>query len=211
MNISFRQLGLLSVGLMMLIITSCSMTGGNQAVQAPLEPVSCIVVLPAGTSVDRDNKIGYEEARSLEKGAAFTTTVLHDSLADNPKVRFVDEVQLSGLVSEISGGITGTVAEVGRKLNCEAVLITEVQRFKDRQGTDYSVDSPASASVRMVLRQAEQGRVLWSADFRETQKSFFENILSYDKMQGRGFKWISVEQLVEQGVSEKLESCPYLK
>ena len=157
-----KQLSVFLVAVVGLAMMSCSMTGvGKEEVQAPLVPVSCIVVLPAGTIVDREKKIDYESARALERGAAFTTSVLKQQLGDNPKVRFVDENQLSSLVSEVSGGMSGTVSVIGRKLNCEAVLTTQVKQFEERQGTEYAVDSPASASVTMVLRHAEKGTVLW--------------------------------------------------
>ena len=53
--------------------------------------------------------------------------------------------------------------------------------------------------------------MLWTADFRETQESLLDNILTYNKAQSRGFKWVTVEQLVEQGVKDRLATCPYLK
>ncbi|BCL61137.1 hypothetical protein DGMP_18300 [Desulfomarina profundi] len=63
----------------------------------------------------------------------------------------------------------------------------------------------------MVLRHVKTGAVLWSADFKETQESLLSNILSFNKAQSRGFKWISVEELLEQGIRERLAQCPYLK
>jgi len=63
----------------------------------------------------------------------------------------------------------------------------------------------------MVLRDTTDGKLLWYADVREKQQSFLENIFSFGKAKKRGFKWISVEQLLEQGIKEKLAECPYLK
>jgi hypothetical protein len=62
----------------------------------------------------------------------------------------------------------------------------------------------------MALIHSHTGAVLWTGDFRETQESFLSNIFSFTKMQSRGFKWITVEQLVEQGIKERLATCPYL-
>lgn len=205
---------LLACGFAIMLLSSCSSisgSGGGREVQAPLQPLSCIVVLPATTSVDRDNTIHYEEARFLEKGAALASGVMARELQGNPKVRILNSAQVSSLVQDVSGGVTGTVAEVGKKMNCDGVLLTTVRGFKQRVGTEYASDSPASADLHMVLRHAGNGSVLWSADFRETQESFLKNIFSYSKMQSRGFKWISVEQLVEQGIKDRLAECPYLK
>ncbi len=195
------------------ILCSCSsMPGvGGKQVQGPLQPLSCIAVLPATTSVDKDETIVYQEARALEKGAAYATSVMAVELAGNPKVRVLNSAQVSTIIPEVSGGISGTIAVLGEKVNCDGVLLTTVRRFKQREGTELAVDSPASVNFRMSLRQASSGTVLWSADFRETQESFLANIFSYDKAQKRGFKWISVEQLMEQGIKERLAECPYLK
>jgi hypothetical protein len=195
------------------LLSSCSSNSGNGnggLVQPPVEPLSCIIVLPASTSVDKDDTINYEEAQSLEKGAAYATEVIAGALEGNPKIRILTSEQVNSLVPEISGGITGTVSALGQKLNCDAAMLTTVLRFKQRVGTDYASDSPASADVHMVLRHVSNGTVLWSADYRETQESFLKNIFSYSKMKSRGFKWITVEQLMETGIKERLAECPYL-
>lgn len=196
------------------LLSSCSSTpetSSEMQNRSPMLPISCILVMPAGTSVDTDETIHYQEAQSLEKGAALATSVIGETLTANEKVRILTSSQLSELVPEISGGISGTAAVLGEKMNCDAVLITTVRKFKQREGTDYSVDSPASADVHMVLRHAANFNVLWTADYRETQESFLKNIFSYSKMQKRGFKWITVEELLEQGIKDRLAECPYLQ
>lgn len=203
---------ILTALLVAVCISSCSSApGGGKQVQAPLKPLSCIAVLPATTSVDKDETIVYDEARSLEKGASFATSVMATELSDKPGVRVLNTAQVSSLVPEISGGISGTVAVLGQKVNCDGVLLTTIRRYKDREGTELAVDAPASVNFKMSLRHASTGAILWSADFRETQESFLSNIFSYNKMQKRGFKWISAEQLMEQGIKERLAECPYLK
>lgn len=197
----------------MLCIAACSSVpkGGGKEVAAPLKPLSCIAVLPATTSVDKDDTILYDEARALEKGAAYATSVMAVELRGNPKVRILNSAQMSAMVPEVSGGISGTVAALGNKVNCDGVMLTTVRRFKQREGTELAVDSPASINFKISLRHAASGAILWSADFRETQESLLSNLFSFDKMQKRGFKWISAEQLMEQGLKERLAECPYLK
>ncbi len=186
------------------------MDDGGKKVQIPLEPLRCIVVLPAGTTVGKNDTVTFSSARDLERGAKLATEIMAKELSVNPEVRVLTANQVSNLVSEISGGISGTVSALGKKLNCDAVLTTTVSRFKQREGGEYASESPASARFNMVLRHVKTGAVLWSADFKETQKSLFSNILSFNKAQSRGFKWISVEELLEQGIRERLAQCPYL-
>jgi hypothetical protein len=203
-----RILVLCSCAIFLLASCSANIGGDSSNVQAPLESLSCIAVLPAGTSADKEETISYDDARSLETGATYATSIMARELEGNPKVRILGSSQVA---PEISGGLSGMVSAIGKKVSCQGVLLTTVRRFKQRVGTEYATDDPASVDLNMVLIHTESGAVLWTADFRETQESFFDNILSFDKMQRRGFKWITVEQLMEQGITERLTACPYLK
>lgn len=197
-----------------LLLSSCTAQSGSEdsgEMQAPIQPLSCIAVLPAGTSVDKDETIGYAKAQSLEEGAAYATDVLDRELRGNPKVRIISSYQLDSLVSDVSGGRSGTVAALGQKLKCDGVLLTTVSRYQQREGTDYSADSPAAVDFSMVLRHSEKGNILWSADYREEQESLLSNIFTFGKAQKRGFKWVTVEQLMDQGIKERLGDCPYLQ
>ncbi len=196
-----------------LLLSSCSQLSGdkgNDHINAPVEPLSCIVVLPAGTSVGNDDTIDYTEAQSLEEGATYATDVMRRELQGNPRVRILNANQVATLAPEIDGGMVGTVAAIGQKLNCDGVLQTTVRRYQQREGTKYAVDEPASVDFSMVLRHAGTGHVLWSTDFREEQQSLLSNIFSFSKAKSRGFKWVTVEQLMEQGIKQRLDECPYL-
>ncbi|SDP73738.1 hypothetical protein [Desulforhopalus singaporensis] len=183
----------------------------DHKVAAPMQPLNCIAVVPAVTSVDKDETVRYEEAKALEKGAAFATAVLTAKLGSNERVRVLNSAQVSALLTGVTGGRVGTVSALGDKVNCDGILLTTVSKFRQRQGTGLAVDTPASASFQMVLKHAENGNVLWATNFEETQESLLSNIFSFRKAQKRGFKWITVEELMEQGIDEKLQNCPYLK
>ncbi len=197
-----------------ILFSSCSSQPGSNSseeMQAPIQPLSCIAVLPVRTSVNQDTTIDYAKAQSLQDGAVYATDVINRELQGNPRVLFVTSSQVDSLVSQVTGGVSGTVGALGQKLKCDGVLLTTVSRFQQREGTEYSADSPASVDFSMVLRHSGQGNILWSADFREEQESFLSNILSFTKAKNRGFKWVSAEQLLEQGIIERLEDCPYLQ
>jgi len=176
-----------------------------------LAPLSCIAVLPAVPVADKDDQLSAEQRRVLLEGAAFATGITTRELSDHSKVRLLTASQAANFSPELSRGVFGMVAAVGKQVGCDGVMTTMVRRYQQRQGTEYAVDDPASAEFTMTLLHAGTGRVLWTGDFQETQESFLDNILTYEKMQSRGFKWVSVEQLMEQGISERLASCPYLK
>ena len=197
-----------------LLFSACSSKStidSNVEVTPDRVPLSCIAVLPASTSVVKDETIDYEKAQALEKGAVYATEVIQQLLQGQAKVRIVSAHQLSTYEPDVSGGISGTVAALGQKLDCDAVLLTTVRQYRQRQGTEYAVDAPAAVDFFMVLRHSTDGNILWSADFREEQQSVLSNIFTFGKAKSRGFKWVTVEHLMAEGIKDRLKDCPYLQ
>lgn len=198
--------------LVLLLLVSCSSSNDTLTGSAPqaVETVARIAVLPAVSAIKDLEGITFEEARVLDEGAAFVTSVLKNELADHPKVRFVDEYgnDINNFGNPYA--VRTRVKEIGEKYACEAVLLTSVQRFEQRVGGDLSVDSPASAFVTLQLIATDTGRTLWTGTFKETQQSLLSNLLSFGQAQTRGFQWITVEEMVTEGIKEQLAECPYL-
>lgn len=202
----------------MVLLSACSspsVTDTELETKPAFVPLSCIAVLPASTSVVKDAPpdavIDYDQAQALEKGAAYATEVLQQQLQGKPKVRLISAQQLAAYGTDISGGISGTAAVLGQQLECDAVLATTVMQYRQRQGTEYSVDAPAAVDLTLVLRHSTDGNILWSADFREEQQALLSNIFTLGKAKSRGFKWVTVEQLMAEGIEDRLKDCPYLQ
>lgn len=190
-------------------LASCSTPPGTTGSgdEPVLEPVSCVAVLPAGMGVEKEAASSGGSSEEVRKGAGFADSVLQQELGGNPKARFVTAGQLG---SEGMGSEGMAIDQASKITGCDAVLMTTVYRFKQRQGTTYAADQPASASFDMRLYGTGARSVIWAADFSETQESLLSNILSFGKAQSRGFKWITVEDMVSQGIKERLAGCPYL-
>lgn len=172
--------------------------------------VPCIIVLPVETSVNTDSSITYSNAAVLENGAEFMDSVITDALIGKNNVRVLSNRQLTALIPSDSGSQLKLIRHVGSELKCGAVLMTTLVDYRQRMGGSYGADSPASATFSMKLVNTRDGRVLWQSMFKETQQSLMSNLMSFDKAESRGFKWITVEELVRQGINEKIEECPYL-
>jgi len=188
------------------LLASCSSkpvttdNGGRQVIKS----VSCIAVLPALAGESEEAPQQEELAsQDLRNGAAFADTVLHQQIAAKPEVHMVS--------GEPIGNLASTITSTGASTGCDAVMTTTVYTFRQRQGTEYAVDEPASAAFDMRIYDVASRQVLWAADFHETQEPLLSNILSFGKALGRGFKWITVEQLMAEGMKERLAECPYLQ
>ena len=202
---------LLTCCLLTMFLVSCS---SKQAADSEppqiIESISRIAVLPVRTLAEEGAELSGTEREVLKSGAAYADSVLQDELSGNARVHLVSQAELNGLASGVTGGLAAAIANIGRELNCDAVLLTTMRRFKQRLGGEYGVDEPASSSFEMSLVETATQRVIWVADFNETQESLMDNILSFGKAQSRGFKWITVENLTAQGIRERLAECPYL-
>lgn len=199
---------------LMIFLVSCSGTtgGGADTAAKNIVPLSSVVVLPAEMSPDKEGENGGSGREALQKGAGLIDITLTQEFTDNPKARVLSSRQVDALMKEDSEfASTDTIKHLGRVLSCDAVLMTTVHRYRQRQGGEYAAESPASAAFSMRLIDVKTKAVLWSADFDETQESVLSNILTFNKAQSRGFKWITVENLLTHGLHDRLAGCPYLK
>ncbi len=194
-----------------LLMSSCAgkKSVGNTA-EGEVKLLSCIVVMPTRTPVVTTNSITYTEAEELERGAKFVESVLAEKLNGSQVPRIIAASNVEGVVTEVAGGNVGMMRFVAQELNCKSLLVSKVLKYKQRNGGEYSVDSPASVALEMQIFDVDRNSILWSSTFNETQQTLLSNIFSFTKAQSRGFKWISVEELTRQGINERLTECPFL-
>ena len=95
--------------------------------------------------------------------------------------------------------------EIGRALNADAVFVGYIYRFRERIGTKYSVDSPASVAFDIHLRCVGDGRVLWSAHFDETQQPLSDNLFRLNLFIKRGAKWITAKEMAISGLEDMID------
>ncbi|MEK6201993.1 MAG: hypothetical protein N2A40_06190 [Desulfobulbaceae bacterium] len=177
---------------------------------ANLQPLTGIVVMPTVVTKEALG-MARKDTSTRDSVAGFVDGVMSAELAKNDKAHMVTEGQLDALLTDAAGDRLSQMKTLGAKLDSNAVLDVTVTRFHDRDGSDLSVNSPASAAFEIVLTHVESGKVLWAASFDETQEALSSNLLSLGKVKSRGFKWITVEDLVRQGLKERLADCPYLQ
>ncbi|MBI2228709.1 MAG: hypothetical protein HYU46_06355, partial [Deltaproteobacteria bacterium] len=95
---------------------------------------------------------------------------------------------------------TARLKTIGELVYADAVVVSRIQRFRERVGAEWGIKSPASVAFVLDLVDVKRGDIVWSARFDETQQSPAENILVLGDIGQRGVKWLSAEQLAESGV-----------
>lgn len=205
------------VGITILLLSSCSNKNKPAATDAPPVPALRIAVLPATTALTSDSRsIVYRQSMSqmeeqgVKAGATVLDLLLADALAKRPNTKLVGSQEMDAIVGSFTGNQVEAARQVGKKTGADAVLITRVQRYNERHGSTYAADNPASVAFSMHLIDTTSGRVLCAAAFDETQQSLTDNLFSFAKVIGRGFRWMTAEDLAREGVKKKLASCAYL-
>ena len=77
-----------------------------------------------------------------------------------------------------------------------------VRRYRERVGDEWGAKSPASVGFVLDLIDVRRGDIVWSASFDETQKSLSENIFALGDITQRGVRWLSADQLAQEGVKK---------
>lgn len=93
--------------------------------------------------------------------------------------------------------------QVGTCLGTEYILVPYVTGWRQRDGGDYGVKSPASVTLDFYLVQVATGQVL-RAHFEEEQQGLAENLLSGKRFAKRKGRWLTPEELAAEGIVEGL-------
>ena len=149
-----------------------------------------------------------------EDAADFMTDHLFSLLQNNSDYKLIPPGQAQGVQSNLLSGDKSTLAErdflvaTGRALKSDAVIVGYVFRYRERVGTRYSVDSPTSVAFDIHLIRVADGRVLWSGQFNETQRSLSEDLLSLGTFIKRKARWITAHEMAQAGLEDILHSLP---
>ncbi|OGQ94150.1 MAG: hypothetical protein A2521_12955 [Deltaproteobacteria bacterium RIFOXYD12_FULL_57_12] len=172
-------------------------------------PVKTIGVLPVEIQADSGGR-PPAVVRQLEAGAAVLDGLLAEYFQEGRGGGvLVSQTRLDGL--SLSGSGEVLARNIGRQLGVDAVLVSQLSRYRQRVGGSYASERPASVAFELTLVAAADGRTLWHGLVDETQRSVLENLLKLPQAASRKFQWVSVEELAREGLVKKLDSCPYLK
>lgn len=78
-----------------------------------------------------------------------------------------------------------------------------VYRFEERKGSNIAVDRPASVGFHAHLHKGNS--LLKTVSFDETQQPLSENVLRLGAFLKRGAKWITVDELAQEGIEKVVE------
>ena len=100
------------------------------------------------------------------------------------------------------------VASTGGTKGVDAILLGYIFNFKERVGTSYSVESPASVSFSLFLVRVKDGQIVWRGIFEETQQALSENLLKIGVFIKRKARWVTAREMAVDGLENLLLSFP---
>jgi TolB-like protein len=103
------------------------------------------------------------------------------------------------------------VLRLGETLKADYILAGNVWRYRERVGTAFSAERPASVAFGVYLVDMKTRRLIWRHTYDETQQSLFENLFNIKDFFRQGVKWLTAEELARYGMNKMFQDFPLKK
>ena len=206
------------------ILVSCAAPQKVFSPDKTLEGVETILIMPfQNLYAAYDGKIHIDcsfcnrrhgVADTPEGVAEFMTESLKSLLMNDKAYRFVFPDLTDGMHPNLPAGQNGVVrmtelvTTFGETHAADAILVGYLFHFKERVGTSYSVESPASVSFSLFLVRVLDRRIVWRGIYEETQQSLSENILKLGLFIKRKARWITAREMAAEGLENLISTLP---
>ena len=140
----------------------------------------------------------------------FLTSILFQLLEKQERRQIITQPEAEGLLRALRDrerpmGDLEAFQEMGKAFAADAVLTGNIYLWREREGTEYAVNRPASVAYDLYLIRTVDGAILWKGRYEKTQRSLSENLLDFETfLKGRG-KWMEAKDLAEMGLVDLLE------
>jgi hypothetical protein len=168
-------------------------------VDAPVRCPTCGTVFVTGSITPGNVRYMTEQLLTFLK-AKTTYTLVPPGAAEGVRSKILSE----------SVGLSDRdlVHEMGRELKVDAVISGTIYRFRQRVGTRFSVDTPASVAFGIHLIRVADGHLMWVGHADETQQPLSENLFKLSSFVKRGGTWLTAEELARLELDKVMASFP---
>ena len=169
------------------------------------------MLLPNGMTPEAKSPAVYtstpssERKPSEEELSELLDRLVYSTMASMPNWQIVSEREVRDVAQSVPpGGDNTRLRKIGEMVYADAVIVGRMQRYRERIGDEWGAKSPASVAFVLDLIDVRRGDVIWTARFDETQKALSENIFALWDISQRGIRWLSAEQLTQEGVKKAI-------
>jgi hypothetical protein len=133
----------------------------------------------------------------------------------NPKFGMIAGDRVAGIYRRISTAslkapLRQVLRDVGSELGAEGIVVGFVYRFRERKGVSYAVEKPASVAFDLHLLRVDDGALIWRGAFDRTQRSLMEDLFQIPSFFRERGRWVTAEELAEEGMEQVLKTFPGL-
>jgi TolB-like protein len=201
-----------TIPLVLLFVAACSFGPGNiqtkHSTDLEARRIRRVAVVPLGTmSTEQKPKIPFGSTSGTDPKAPeqeapdLLAKQIYLAMSSMPGWQIVGDSEVRDVADTLgSMGETARLRRIGEMVYADAVITGRVQRYRERVGNELGAKSPASVAFVLELVDVRRGDVVWSARFDETQKPLSENIFALGDIGQRGIKWLTADQLMQDGV-----------
>jgi TolB-like protein len=198
---------------LILLLFSCSFGPGNlqskHSNDLETRKIRRIAVLPTSpaTSVPpaKVPLAAQADQRASERAPERLAKLVYSTMVALPSWQVISESEVREVGQSMGPGPEAArLRRIGEMVYADAVITGRVLRFRDRVGDQWGAKSPASVAFILELVDVRRGDVIWSARFDETQKPLSENIFALGEISQRGIRWLTADQLMEEGVKKSI-------
>lgn len=201
--------------LLTFLLTISTLSGCARTTAKPtaedLPVIKSIIVLPVEIETEGHDGRSAAEAQQMSKGQRLLDAILAEYFSNRENIRLLSAAQKEALNKNPNRNRTDSALSICRSAKADAVLIMSLHRFREREGSEYSIVNPASVEFDYKLLHGATGQVLCSGAFSETQQPLLDNVFQFFKKAQRGVKWLSAEELTREGFKQKISDCLFLK
>jgi len=150
---------------------------------------------------------------TVKNPEAILENLFQEKLSSIPGLRLVPPEEAEETYGRICAAFSAENAaenleKLGTALGADGVLLGYIYRFRERVGTPFSVEVPASVAFSVHLFSVTQNETTWNGAFDKTQTSLMENLLDVKTFFSAKGKWMTAEQLAREGVHRVMTTFP---
>ena len=119
-----------------------------------------------------------------------------------------EDVARAAAGAEPGSGARGIAELVQDQFGADAVLLGEITRWVEREGSALGSPRPATVGLHVVLHGAPQGERLWEGSFDQTQQPTLTNVLITPRYPGAGTRFLTADEFAQFAAKELAAALP---
>jgi hypothetical protein len=206
------------------VFGSCAASGPTTRAEGDLSAIKRVLVLPfedmawlygANTSV-RNPITGqtFQTGPVAREADRYLTEELIAALRQYTQFKLVNSYDGTSIREGLENAygsqwpLARILAETGRRMDADAVVIGYVYRFRERVGGPYAAEQSASVAFDICIIACRTAKPVWVAYNDETQLALAEDLLDIGSFFRRKGRWVTAEEMAQTAIKRMFEEFP---